>query len=96
VWVWLFDTPEIGPDRMPIREDSVSANGGSAVFSGLGEQRVWIAVAYDERGGFAGMAPPPSGAPIGIYSVEGGKPSSVSAGDDEKAVVTFDDSSRMP
>jgi hypothetical protein len=96
VWVWLFDTPDIGPSAMPIREESVTRNGGDVTIRGLTEKRVWIAVAFDERGGSAGNQPPASGSPIAIYSVDGGPPSGVEPADDPRAVVTFDDSMRMP
>ena len=96
LWIWLFDTPDIGPGSMPIREESVAKNGGEATIRGLGEERVWIAVAFDERGGSAGNQPPASGSPVGIYSVDGGPPSGVKPGGDARAVVTFDDSLRMP
>lgn len=96
LWVWLFDTPDIGPSAMPIREESVASNGGDVTFRGVSEARVWIAVSFDERGGSAGNQPPVSGSPIGIYSVDGGPPSAVEPADDARAVVTFDDALRMP
>lgn len=94
IWIWLFDSPDIGPGSMPIAEGSVDANGSVATFEGLSNDQVWIAAAFDERGGFAGSAPPPSGAPIGIYGTAAGEPAPVKPGAD--AVLTFDDSIRMP
>ena len=96
VWVWLFTSPDIGPGSMPIAELTVEKNGGTAVFEGIAEDRVWIAVAYDERGVMAGSAPPPSGTPIGLYVGSDGAPRSVAPGDSTDAVLTFDDSFRMP
>lgn len=96
LWIWVFDTPNIGPGAMPIREESVTTNGGKVTVSGLGEERVWIAVGYDERGGSAGNAPPASGSPIGIYSATGGTPTGLTTADNAAAVVTSDDSLRMP
>lgn len=96
LWVWVFDTPDIGPAAMPIREESVAKNGGEVTIRGLSEGRVWIAVAFDERGGSPGNQPPASGSPVGIYSVDGGPPSAVEPGDDTRVAVTFDDSMRMP
>lgn len=95
VWVWLFDTPEIGPGAMPIAETSVDKNGAVATFN-VGNDRVWIAVAFDEQGVMAGSAPPPTGAPIGIYSATGGAPAAVEPGPKGIVTVTFDDSIRMP
>jgi hypothetical protein len=95
VWVWLFDTPEIGPGAIPIAEMSVEKNGEAAVFE-VGNERVWIAVAYDEKGVMTGNAPPASGSPVGIYSASTGAPEAVSPGAKGAVVVVFDDSLRMP
>lgn len=95
VWVWLFDTPEIGPGSMPIAELSVTKNGEVAGFE-VGNERVWIAVAFDEKGAMSGNAPPPSGSPIGIYSSSAGAPEAVIPGAKGAVTVTFDDSQRMP
>ena len=95
VWVWLFDTPEIGPNAMPIAETSVEKNGEVAVFE-VGSERVWIAVAYDEKGVMTGNAPPAPGSPVGIFSSSMGAPEAVMAGAKGAVVLTFDDSIRMP
>lgn len=95
VWVWLFDSPDIGPGSIPIAEMSVEKNGGAATFE-VGSERVWIAVAYDQNGGMSGSAPPASGSPIGIYSTSGGAPDAVTPGAKGAVAVTFDDSQRMP
>ena len=94
LWIWLFDSPDIGPGSMPIAEGSVDTNGGVATFEGLANGQVWIAAAFDERGGFAGNSPPPPGAPIGIYGMEAGAPAPVKPG--AEPVLSFDDSMRMP
>lgn len=96
LWIWLFDTPDIGPDSMPIHEAFVSANGGSTTIEGVGPDRVWIAVAFDQRGGSTGNAPPASGSPVGIHAGTDGRPTPVVTGDKATALVTFDDSVRMP
>lgn len=96
LWVWLFATPDIGPNSMPIAELSVDKNGGTATFDGITSERVWIAVAFDEHGTMTGNAPPPSGSPVGLYVGSDGAPRSVVPGDSTAAVVTFDDSQRMP
>ena len=96
VWVWLFTSPDLGPNAMPIAELSVDSNGGVATFEGVSAERVWIAAAFDEQGVMSGNAPPPSGVPVGIYIGADGIPKSVSPGDAATAVLTFDDSIRMP
>ena len=81
---------------MPVREEPLAANGSSVLVEGLTEDRVWIAVGYDECGGSAGNAPPAPGSPIGIYSTGGGPPTGIATVDRAEAIVTFDDSVRMP
>ena len=95
VWVWLFETPNIGPGSMPIAELSVEKNGDVATFDADGNQ-VWIAVAYDVNGVMTGNAPPASGSPIGIYSSSTGAPEGVTPGAKGAVTLTFDDSQRMP
>jgi hypothetical protein len=96
IWVWLFDNPNIGPDSIPIGEQSITKNGGTASFTtATGE--VYIAVAYDEQGGFMGQAPPPSGSPVMMYGMNAkDPPQPVTPGPKGKVTVTFDDSQRMP
>ena len=97
IWVWIFDTPNIGPDAMPIGEQSISKNGGTATFSTTTKQ-VYIALAFDEQGGFMGQAPPPSGTPVAMYGMNGpdGQPEPVVPGDKGGVAITFDDTMRMP
>jgi hypothetical protein len=96
VFVWLFNSPDIGPGSIPVAELTVDKNGGTATFEGVVDERVWIAVAYDERGVMTGAAPPPSGTPVGLYVGNDGAPRAVVPADSTAAVVTFDDSIRMP
>ena len=96
VWVWLFATPDIGPNAMPIAELSVDRNGGVVSFDGISAERVWIAAAFDEQGVMSGNAPPPSGTPVGVYVGSDGAPKGVAPGDAATALLTFDDSFRMP
>ena len=96
VWVWLFASPDIGPNSMPIAELTVDKNGGVATFEGISAERVWIVAAFDEQGVMSGQAPPPSGTPVGIYLGSDGIPKGVAPGDAATAVLTFDDSQRMP
>ena len=96
VWVWLFDTPNIGPGAMPISETSVDTNGGTATFDAVGAPEVWIAVAYDLNGHFAGMAPPPSGSPASVYGMAAGAPTPVTPGEKGAVTLAFDDTFKMP
>jgi len=95
VWVWLFDSPDIGAGSMPLAELSVDKNGATATFE-VGVDRVWIAVAFDEQGVMSGNAPPVPGSPIGIYASSTGAPEAVTPGAKGAVTVTFDDSQRMP
>jgi hypothetical protein len=95
VWVYVFDSPDIGAGSMPVAELSVAKNGEAAKFD-VGNERVWVAVAYDEKGVMTGNAPPPSGTPIGIYASSTGAPEAVVPGAKGAITLTFDDSQRMP
>lgn len=95
VWVWLFETPDIGPGSIPIAQASVAKNGEAATFD-VANERVWIAVAYDEKGVMSGDGPPASGSPIGIYASSTGAPEAVTPGEKGAVVLAFDDSIRMP
>jgi len=96
VWVWLFDTPDIQPGAMPIAQMFVDKNGAVATFDGVTAKQVWVVCAFDEQGAMDGNGPPPSGTPVGIFMGPEGMPKSVIPGDTASAVVTFDDSFRMP
>jgi hypothetical protein len=97
IWVWIFDNPNIGPDAIPIGEQSVAKNGGTATFSTSSPQ-VYIAMAYDEGGGFMGQAPPPPGSPIALYGMKAPNepPQPVTPGPTGDVTATFDDTQRMP
>ena len=95
VWLWLFDSPNFGPGSMPIAELSVGKNGDTVTFGSVAAAKVWIAAAYDEHGAMSGSAPPPSGTPVGIYASTTGAPEGVKPGD-KPAILTFDDSQRIP
>jgi hypothetical protein len=56
---------------------------------------VWIAVAYDEGGGFGGSAPPPPGSPASVYSADGKGPTAVTPGPKAKVSMTLTDATRM-
>ena len=95
VWVWLFDTPDIGPGSMPIAELSIGKNGDTASFDSVTAAKVWIAAAYDVQGTMSGSAPPPSGTPVGVYASSTGALEGVKPGE-KPVTLTFDDSFRMP
>ena len=96
IWVWLFDSPEIGPGSVPIAEDSMAKNGGTITFPSVAST-VYIAVAYDEGGGFAGQAPPPPGSPVGIYGAKSleEKPIPVTPGPKGAVKMVLTDALRM-
>ncbi len=96
LWVWLFDTPNIGAGSMPIGQVAIEKNGTNAVFENIAGDKVYVAVAFDEQGAMTGDAPPPSGTPIGVLVGADGVPSSVTPGAKAPVVLTFDDSNRMP
>ena len=97
LWVWLFDTPDIGPGSIPIAEQSIEKNGGTVSFPDVTSKEVYIAVAYDEAGGFAGQAPPPPGSPIAMYGVKAAteKPQPVTPGPKTSVTIAFNDAQRM-
>ena len=95
VWVWLFDSPNIGAGSMPIDQVALDKNDSEAVFEAVAPGQVWVAAAFDEQGAMAGDAPPPTGSPIGILMTDG-KPSSVTPGEKGTASLTFNDTMRMP
>ncbi|MBK5296870.1 MAG: hypothetical protein JJE40_06915 [Vicinamibacteria bacterium] len=96
IFVWVFDTPNIGPDSVPIASDVVTANGASLSFSGLPKE-VFIAAAYDEKGDYDGTSgPPPTGTPITIYGDMGVAKAIPTGGADAAVTVTFDGTVRMP
>ena len=96
LWVWVFDTPNIGAGSMPLDQVALDKNDVEAVFDGVAADKVWIAVAYDESGAMMGDAPPPPGTPIGILAGDDGAPMAVMSGAKGSIVLTFDDSQRMP
>ena len=96
LWVWLFDTPNIGPGAMPIAQLSLSKNGTEALFDGVAGDKVYVAVAFDEKGVMTGDGPPPTGAPVGVLMGADMMPASITPGDKGVATLNFDDTIRMP
>ncbi|MGQ0733641.1 MAG: hypothetical protein ACT4QD_08310 [Acidobacteriota bacterium] len=97
LWIWLFDTPDIGPGAMPFDERSLEKNGDSITFKGVTVKNVYVAVAYDEQGGFMGQAPPPSGSPVTVHGAEAaGAPAPITPGEKGAVTITFNETVRMP
>jgi hypothetical protein len=96
LWVWLFDSPNIGAGSMPVGQISLDKNDAEAVFDGLAAGKLYVAAAFDETGSMMGDAPPPTGTPIGILMGTDGMPSAVTPDDKAPVALTFDDSLKMP
>ncbi len=97
IFVFLFDTPNIGAGSRPIATRAVNKNGDAAKFADLSVSPVYVAVAYDETGDYDGFSgPPPPGTPIGIYSTDGkGTPAPVDVTGTAQITMTFADTQRM-
>jgi hypothetical protein len=97
IWVWLFTSPDIGPGSVPIAEESIQKNGATARFPEVSAKEVYIAIAFDEKGGFVGSAPPPPGSPITFYGAKtpNDKPVAVVPGPKGSVTVTLNDAQRM-
>jgi hypothetical protein len=95
IWVWLFDSPNIGAGSMPIDQAAVDKNGAEAVFANVAPGQVFIAVAFDESGTMAGDGPPPTGTPISLLMGKDGAPAAVIPGEKGVVSITFDDTMRM-
>lgn len=95
IWVWLFDTPNIGAGSMPLDQLALDKNGAVAEFANVSAGQVWIAVAFDQQGVMTGQEPPPSGSPIAIHGAMGA-PAAVTPGDKAAVTITFDETMRMP
>ena len=99
IWVWLFDTPNISADSMPLAVGALKENKATYKFIAL-PKKVYIAAAFDTQGGYDGSsAPPPTGTPLTILGSTGmGAPATAveTGGDDAVVTVTFDDSIKMP
>lgn len=96
LWVWLFDTPNIGAGSMPIDQIALDKNGTEAVFENVAGDKVYVAVAFDEKGAMMGDGPPPTGSPIGILMGPDGTPNGIAPGGNAPVALNFDDTIRMP
>ncbi len=98
--VFVFDTPDISPDSLPIWAGQLADNQQTLIADGLVASTVWVFVAFDETGGYVPLSgPPPPGAPITLYSTDPtGMPTGVElkADQETKITIAFDDALRMP
>jgi hypothetical protein len=100
IWIWVFDNPNISADSIPVATGVLSENKGAYKFIALPKE-VYIAAAFDNKGGYDGSSGPPlQGTPITIHGSTGG-PGSMAApiatgADDAEVMVTFDDTVTMP
>ena len=96
IFVFLFDTPNIGAGSLPIATRAVNKNGAAAKFADLSVSPVYVGVAYDETGDYDGFSgPPPPGTPVAIYSTDGkGTPAPVDVSGTAQITMTFTDSQR--
>jgi hypothetical protein len=94
IWVWLFDTPNIGAGSMPLDQKTIETNGGEVTFD-VSNPQVYIAVAFDESGSMTGDAPPPPGTPISIWMGKDGAPAGVTPGEKGTVTLVFTDAMRM-
>jgi hypothetical protein len=96
LWIWLFDRqPDPTGGSEPIATRSVAVNGGVARFEGLTPSQVWVAVMFDERGGYAADGPPPSGSPAWAYMVND-QQAPVTPRPNAAIQITFNDQYRLP
>ncbi len=96
IYLWVFDTPNIGADSIPVATEVITANGATASFTGLPKE-VYLAAAFDEKGDYDGTSgPPPPGTPITIYGEMGAAKVVATGGGDAAVTVAFDDTMRMP
>lgn len=98
IWVYLFDTPEIGAGSIPFQVGSASSQGQVLTLSGIVQSPVYLAAIYDSNGYYDGMSPPASGSPVTLYGIETGAAAPINMTEDEttKIEVSFDDSIRVP
>jgi len=97
IWVFLFDTPNIGQGVRPLAVQTIKKSGDATTFRNVTHDPVYVAVAYDDKGDYDGnLAPPPTGTPIAYYTVAS-KPTAapVKTAAGAKINLTFSDTLRM-
>ena len=93
ILVFLFDHPTPTVGSVPMEVQVTTKSGGTVTFKNVATTPVYITVAYDEAANYDGMAPPPTGTPIGAYRKDG-KSIPVTPGPAAKIKLSFDDSVR--
>src|SRR5258708_15852621 len=64
IFVWVFDTPDINANSVPLASDVITTSGGPASFSGL-PQTVYLAAAFNQTVTYDDTpGPPPTGPPV--------------------------------
>jgi hypothetical protein len=102
IYMFLFDSPDFvqSPGSvMPVSFRAIHSNGEAATFDGLTAENVYLAVAFDQEGGYDMQGPPPSGTPVAVYKPGEAQlptPIKLEVGKDIEIKFSFDDSLRMP
>jgi hypothetical protein len=96
LWVWLFgQAPDPSGGVEPLATQSLSRNGDVVTFTGLAASQVWVAVMYDQNGGYMADGPPPSGSPASAHIVNG-EQAPVAPSPSAAITITFNDSYKIP
>ena len=97
--VFLFDTPDFAQGGvMPMGMEAGAAKDALVTFADTGKSPVYAVAVYDPAGGYEGMSEPPSGASLGMYFKEPGKPEpiTIEPGKTVQIELKFDDTAKMP
>ena len=98
--VFVFDDPNMSADILPIWTGQLADNQKTLSAGSFDASTIWVAVTFDETGGYDPFAgPPPSGSPFALYSTDPtGMPTGVALHDDQKTeiAIAFDGTLRMP
>ena len=107
--VFVFDDPNIlifgigdrrSADSLPIWIGQLADNQKTLSAGSFDASTIWVAVTFDETGGYDPFAgPPPSGSPFALYSTDPtGMPTGVALHDDQETeiAIAFDGTLRMP
>ena len=98
--VFVFDDPNMSADSLPIWTGQLADNQKTLSAGSFEAPTIWVAVTFDETGGYDPFAgPPPSGSPFALYSTDPtGMPTGVALHDDQETeiAIAFDGTLRMP
>jgi hypothetical protein len=92
ILVFLFAEPDPGQNP-PLAFQPITKNGGTATFTGVTQDPVYVVAAYDEKANYDGNSEPPVGTPVGRYDKDG-KLVPVSAAKTPKIKFSFSDATR--